>query len=603
LTVFAAATALEPASFKPAGLHWKGTPEPPPTSTISVKERGEGKRQNEHDGARRPRQRASGIPTRRSQTFRLSVQADEAIKADLTTEASMDWLKSERQKWATKIDGAQLRTDLSLPGFDARSRELYGKALPRGVLLPRLEADRERVNYWMSPRELMKFQFRLGQIILGKISGVYLGHLDDRPMVTIAGARAGKTSTVLEPNLYLYSGSMLVLDPKGELARAARFRRAMGHNVYVLDPFGQSGEASNSFNPLAELDPESPTLVDDIVSITNALVPDDGDARSKHWNDSARMLLVGLIFLTLSFPESERHLVTVRQLLCLTYKPLAQAAKAAAMRALAEASHEDKQKYFDANALAVKALLNRLSAMGNRFGGIPAAIGNRFSQTPLTERGNIFSTASAQTDFLDSLMLRETLRTSDFSLASLRGDRPTTIFLCLPVGYMERHSRWLRLIVQLACTVLEGLGPYPRTRPPILFMMEEFATLGHMEIMERAAAYFPGFGVKLWVILQDITQLQRYYKTGWETFVGNAGLVQLFANGDEETLRYAAGRLEKLIAPFELRNAFSRQRFSQLLLMEGMPAAAALRLEHGDVEMIRARARAASQTPRLSGLV
>jgi type IV secretion system protein VirD4 len=264
------------------------------------------------------------------------------------------------------------------------------------------------------------------------------------------------------------------------------------------------------------------------------------------------------------------------------------------MRALSDASMEEKRQYFDANAFAVKTLLNRMSAMGDRFGGILAAIGNRFGQTPPVERGSIFSTAAAQTDFLDSLVLRATLRQSDFSLTSLRSDRPTTIFLCLPIGRMERHSRWLRLIVQLACTLLEGLGPYPRTRPPILFMMEEFATLGHMEIMERAAAYFPGFGIKLWVILQDITQLQRYYKSGWETFLGNAGLVQLFANGDEETLRYAAGRLEKLIAPFELRNAFSRQRFSQLLLMEGMPAAAALRLDHTDVEMIRMRVQTAS---------
>ena len=69
----------------------------------------------------------------------------------------MDWFKSERKKWATKVDGTELRTNLNLPGFDARSRELYGKALPRGVLLPRLEADRERVNYWMSPAELMKY--------------------------------------------------------------------------------------------------------------------------------------------------------------------------------------------------------------------------------------------------------------------------------------------------------------------------------------------------------------------------------------------------------------------------------------------------------------
>jgi type IV secretion system protein VirD4 len=507
----------------------------------------------------------------------------------------MDWWKSERRKWAGKYSGAHATTGLSLPGLDGRNHDLYGKALPRGVLLARLEADRERVNYWMSLAELMKHRFQQGQIILGKVSDTYLGHLDDRPMVTIAGARAGKTSTVLEPNLYLYAGSMLVLDPKGELAQAARFRRAAGHNVYVLDPFGQSGEPSASFNPLAELDLDSPTLVDDIVSITNALVPDDGDSRSKHWNDSARTLLVGLIFLTLSFPEEERNLVTVRQLLCLTYKPLVDGARLARKQALAKASHEEKTSYFDANAFAVKALLNAMSAMGDKFGGIPAAIGNRFDQTPATERGSIFSTAAAQTDFLDSLMLRRTLRNSDFSIASLRNDRPTTIFLCLPVGRMERHSRWLRLIVQLACIVLEAQGRYPRTRPPILFMMEEFATLGHMEIMERAAAYFPGFGVKLWVILQDITQLQRHYKTGWESFLGNAGLIQLFANGDEETLRYAAGRLEKLIAPFELRTAFARERYSQLLLMEGLPPAAALRLDHADVEMIRRRAEAPSR--------
>ncbi len=139
-------------------------------------------------------------------------------------------------------------------------------------------------------------------------------------------------------------------------------------------------------------------------------------------------------------------------------------------------------------------------------------IGNRFLSTPPSERGSIFSTAAAQSDFLDSLPLRQISRRSDFRLGWLRSGRPTTIYLCLPVGRMESHYRWLRLIVQMACTVLEQMGTYPRDKPPILFMMEEFVTLGHMEIMERAAAYFPGFRSELWAILQDATQLHRYYK-------------------------------------------------------------------------------------------
>ena len=499
----------------------------------------------------------------------------------------MNWFQqTEREKWASPAALSNAQHHLGLPALDARSRELYESALPRGVLVPRFVADRPRVNYWMPPHALAGYAFEPGQIILGKFAGRFLGHLDDRPQITIAGARAGKTSTILEPNLYLYPGSMLVLDPKGELAQTARLRRALNHSVYVLDPFGQSGEPSASFNALGELDPDSWTIVDDVSSITHALIVDDGDARSRQWNDSARTLLLGIILLTLTLPESERSLVTVRELLSLTYPRLLNAVKAAVRPP--DNGQLDEQ-FFDENRLATQTLLRAMSKAGSRFGGILAAIGNRFLGTPQTERGSIFSTAAAQTDFLDSLPLRQISRRSDFRLCELRGDRPTTIYLCLPVGRMESHYRWLRLVVQLACTVLEKQGTYPRDRPPIVFMMEEFATLGHMEIMERAAEYFPGFGVKLWAILQDTTQLQRYYQNSWETFLGNAGLVQCFANGDQSTLDYIARRLERLVEPFELRIAFSRQRFTQLLMIEGQPPAAAVRLEHEDVVAIRAQ--------------
>jgi type IV secretion system protein VirD4 len=462
----------------------------------------------------------------------------------------------------------------------------YESMLPRGVLVPRLLPDRPPVNYWMPPHELAGYKFVPGQIILGKFANRFIGHLDDRPLVTIAGARAGKTSTVLEPNLYLYPGSMLVLDPKGELSRTARLRQALGHQVCILDPFGQSGEPSACFNALEELNPDNWTVADDVASIAQALIVDDGDARSRHWNDSARALLRGIILLTLTLPPSERNLVTVRELLLLSYPPLIRALHA--KNRPAEDAPPD-ETFFNENRAAVETLLGAMSKQGGRFGGILAGIGNRFLATPHTERGSVFSTTAAQSDFLDSLPLRHISRRSDFRLTALRGDRPTTIYLCLPVGRMESHYRWLRLIVQMACLALEQLGTYPRDRPPILFMMEEFATLGRMEIMERAAAYFPGFGVKLWAVLQDTTQLRRYYQSSWETFLGNSGLIQCFSNGDQPTLDYVARRLEKLAEPFELRTAFSRERFSQLLMFEGKRPAAAIRLEHEDVAEIGAR--------------
>src|SRR6202035_1906978 len=236
---------------------------------------------------------------------------------------------------------------------------------------------------------------------------------------------------------------------------------------------------------------------------------------------------LGIILLTLTLPTSERNLVTVRELLLLTHPHLLDAVA----RIKAEESASGNKRYYDENKMVVETLFRVMSGAGNRFGGILASIGNRFLVTSPNERAAFFSTAAAQLDFLDSLPLRQISRRSDFQLSALRSARPTSIYLCLPVGRMESHYRWLRLIVQMACTVLEKHGSYPRGRPPIVFMMEEFATLGHMEIMERAAAYFPGFGVKLWAVLQDISQLERYYSSSYETFLGNASLIQCFANG------------------------------------------------------------------------
>jgi type IV secretion system protein VirD4 len=497
-----------------------------------------------------------------------------------------DWLfgRTEREKWASKLPVVRPEFHVGLPALDGDSARLYGYALPRNTLMPRGMPDKPGVNQWMRVTEGLARAYKPGQLVLGKLAHTPLGHMDDRPMVTIAGARAGKTSTVLEPNLYLYPGSMVVLDPKGELAsKTAQVRALCGHDVHVLDPFGQSGLSSASFNVLSELDPDGKVIIDDVATTTQAIIVDEGDTRSKHWNDSARALLQGIILFTLTLPKAERHLVTVRQLLTLTHPALVEAVK----KPEAKPKSLDEQ-FFVENRAAVEALLMAMANMEGAFDGILASIGKRFANTPHNERGSIFSTAAAQTDFLDSLPLREISTESDFALKALASDRPTTIYLCLPVGRMESQYRWLRMIVQQACTTLEKLGTYPREKPRILFLMEEFPVLGHMDIMERAAAYFPSFGVTLWAVIQDLTQLRRYYQNGWETFLGNAGVVQCFSNSDQTTLDYLARRMENLIRPFELRTAFSREGRGQLLMFEGEPPLAAVRLTHEEVAALRA---------------
>ena len=171
------------------------------------------------------------------------------------------------------------------------------------------------------------------------------------------------------------------------------------------------------------------------------------------------------------------------------------------------------------------------------FDGIVANIGAAFLGKLASggrELQGILSTAQEQTAPLDDVV-RITER-SDFKLSDLR-DGKTTIYLVLPGMRMGTHYRWLRLVVQQALAAMER-APVPRGGLPVWFVLEEFPALGHMRSIESAAGLMAGFGVKLWSVLQDLTQLKTHYPQSWETFLGNAGVIQSFGNADVTTTEH-----------------------------------------------------------------
>ncbi len=75
-------------------------------------------------------------------------------------------------------------------------------------------------------------------------------------------------------------------------------------------------------------------------------------------------------------------------------------------------------------------------------------------------------------------------------------------------------------------------------------MLDEFATLGYMASLEKAAGLLAGAGVKMWPIIQDLGQLESIYGKSWGTFIGNAGVTTWHAlGGDAMTADYLSQRL------------------------------------------------------------
>jgi type IV secretion system protein VirD4 len=343
----------------------------------------------------------------------------------------------------------------------------------------------------------------------------------DRHVLTVGPNGSGKTRKLLMPNLFrLRDWSCVVIDPKGELAaHTAVFRASQpGHKVIILDPFDvletnyprlfarhRDLLRSHRCNPLAALDPQNPLFVDAAKALALALIRTD-DSRDTYWPLAAQMMVKGLLMAMRVKYGTSASLGGLRDILGLHPVELA------------------KFNY------------RLVSEHGDRFPAIAASL-NDFTTYRSDDRelNAIRRTAKVQTDWLDSPAIRHDLKGPAIEFEMLKG-HPTTIYLVLPPERLASHGVWLRLMVtSILLPLLRSVEAAP---VPVLLMLDEFAQLGCMEVIQNNYALMRGFGVKLWTIWQDLTQAKRLYREPWESFISNAGIVQTFAPQDLTTRDY-----------------------------------------------------------------
>ena len=370
-----------------------------------------------------------------------------------------------------------------------------------------------------------------------------IGMRDDRHLLTVASTRAGKGTSVIVPNLRRYPGSVICIDPKGENARLTAGRRGhgeagadgMGQTVCILDPYNTTGMAAElraGWNPLDLLDPEDEQIIDRAAAIADALIV-RAKSEDAHFDESARIFVKALIlYVALVLHDHPAcNLITVYDLLM----------RGAVAQLAADRAQAEDDSLADLDAFTY---LLRLMEREVRCGGVIAGAATMIMGMGDRERGAVLSTARRNLEFIERTPMQRVLRASSFDIDALKTDAGgMTVYLCLPPQRMSDCGRWLRLMVTVCLERLYEIPAEPVTGHPVLFLLEEFASLGHLQVIEHAAGYAAGFGVKLWVIIQDLTQLKRHYREAWETFVGNAGVIQAFASGDATTLDYLSKKL------------------------------------------------------------
>jgi type IV secretion system protein VirD4 len=359
--------------------------------------------------------------------------------------------------------------------------------------------------------------YQSGDLFVGRDGDREIGVQTDRHAITIAGSRSGKGAAVIIPNLLRWPHNALVIDPKGENAeKTYAARLEMGQAIHVIDPYEEAKEVPQqlrgAFNPLGEIDKDSLTASTDLEVIADGLVK-RSDPKHAQWDDGAVSILAGLMAFTLSVAPTEEHnLMSVRRLLAETDESLRETAEV--MMSVNE---------FD--GLARSAAVAILTGL----------------DSPKSMEADFIGAARRHTKWLDKRAMRQVLEHSTFKLSDLKtGD--ASVYLVLPPDYLENDGAFLRLFVRCAISAMARGGSGKGNE--CLFILDEFYSLGKMDVIQKSSGSMPSYGVHLWPFLQDLGQLLVTYGTeGAETFFANSDLHQFFGNADPLTLNHVSMRL------------------------------------------------------------
>ncbi|EPQ0562662.1 type IV secretory system conjugative DNA transfer family protein [Pseudomonas aeruginosa] len=354
----------------------------------------------------------------------------------------------------------------------------------------------------------------------------YMGHV-----LTIAPNGSGKGIGSVIPNLLDYPGSTVVLDVKGEnYAATARFRREqLGHDVYLVDPFGVTGQPSHRFNWIDRLDPDSPAVVEEAGALADLMIVSEGHASdaSAHFNETAKIFLRGLLVHVATLAPASRNMSEVRRLLSLG---------------------EDETK-----ALLADMITN------TRGFDLPPRAARAFMNTPDKERGSLRSTLNRHLAFLDDPRLISTLAATDFAFDDLKR-KPMTVYLVMPPHSLHAYRGYVRGFFGQAIMSVLATGLQKPGDLRVLFLLDEFAQLGHMSIIAEKLSVIRGYGAAMWFILQNLGQLKETYPR-WQDFFANCNAKQWFGTSDVDTAKYISESLGKLTVEYNTANSSSGSSF------------------------------------------
>ena len=354
--------------------------------------------------------------------------------------------------------------------------------------------------------------------------GTYLRHAGPEHVLGFAPTRSGKGVGWVIPTLLSWPHSTLVHDIKGEnWAQTAGYRaRELGNRCLKFDPTSNAGGGAR-YNPLLEIR-RGEREVRDAQNVAEMLVDQTGNGHLDHWDVTSAELLVGAILHVLYVGRNK----TLRGVLDLLTDPQTEIRNVLSRMKTTVHDPEGQAGWVDP-----------VSGTPTRTHPVVAGAAQSLLNKSDNERSSVVSSAVKCLSLWRDDVVAGNTSACDFAIADLvEHEAPVSLYLVVPPSDIDRTRPLMRLLInQIGRRLTEELNPeggQGRARRRLLLMMDEFPTLGGLEFFQTQLAYLAGYGIKAFLIVQDLSQLYAAYGHN-ESIVSNCHVRVAYAPNKVET--------------------------------------------------------------------
>jgi type IV secretion system protein VirD4 len=413
--------------------------------------------------------------------------------------------------------------------------------------------------------------------LIGKGAGAYVGAFEDdkgkvhylrhngpEHILAFAPTRSGKGVGLVLPTLLSWPDSVVVHDIKGEnWALTSGWRsKDLNSRCFKFDPTATDGSCSR-FNPLNEVRLRTQYEMQDVQNIVGLIVDPDGTGGGggeAHWIATSSMLLCG-VALHVLYAEPDKSLGGVAKFL----SDPSFTSTEEMFQYMLNATHDPDLSQGWKDSLGQPTGTHQVVAMAAR---------DMLNKDP-KEAAGVLSTATRFLTLFRDPIVAANIAESDFTINDLMNDeRPVSLYIVVPPSDIARVKPLTRLLISQILSILTSKMDFKDGKSVagykhrLLLMIDELPSLGKLEILQTSLAYIAGYGLKAYLITQDLGQLTAAYggSSGRdESIVANCHCMIAYAPNKLETMEL----LSKLAGNTTIRTENKTYSGGRMAMMKG----------------------------------